>query len=256
MKTALKQRGPIPFYEDKSAQAFRLDPYEHYEGMVLRQTYLHLADELWGSYPLQPALDWLHHHLPTAPRLQIADIGCSVGRLIGELALARPDSDCWGIDYSYQMLRQAWRYWCSGQALALRTSDRGWPALRLQGPLLRNLDLGLAKAATLPFESNSLDLLCNSFLIDRLPEPQAAFAEWHRVLKAGGKLLIISPLNFQQAAHWAEYHPPERLLHHLTQLGFTLLESKAHFLIKEPLDVRGNCIHWDAIGLALQKGEA
>ena len=76
-------RRNIPFYCHKSEADFRRDIYERYDDMVVRQMAIHLADELWANYPFQPVLDFIFAHLEAQKAPQIAEIGCSVGRLIG-----------------------------------------------------------------------------------------------------------------------------------------------------------------------------
>lgn len=51
----------------------------------------------------------------------------------------------------------------------------------------------LADARFLPFQSDSLDYLCSSHLLEHLPNPVAAILEWHRVLKPGGYLYLVVP---------------------------------------------------------------
>ena len=125
---------------------------------MIRQIALHLTDELWGGYPFQEVLNFILENLKESENLKIADLGCGVGRLIGELATRFPQTDCWGIDYSYQMLQQAHRFWLSQQSLYLDRTERGFPIVQKKGHQLENLQFGLAKAESLPFDDNSLDL--------------------------------------------------------------------------------------------------
>ena len=242
---APSSRGDIPFYHAKTEAEFSTDVYERYDELVTRQTALHLADQLHGGYPFQPLQDYINQHLPTHDDVSIADIGCSVGRLIGDIAAAKPGWDCYGIDLSYQMLRQAKLYWRKGETLRPNLIRYGWDTPELKGQPLTNLHFALAKGEQLPFPDASLDVLFNTFLIDRLPaSPFAAFNEWRRVLKPGGALIVVSPLNFLQPDGWRMAHPPVKILSSLQQQGWNLEDWTDPLVLEEPMDVRGNAVRW------------
>ena len=255
LPTPLLERRGVPFYHDKTEKEFSDDVYERYDIYVNRQTALHLADELYGRYPLQELKDYLFRFLPTSAGLRVADIGCSVGRLIGDIALSRPEWDCYGIDYSYQMLRQAQRYWNAGETITPNLYRYGWGAPALTGSALRNMHFALAKAETLPFPDASLDFLFSTFLIDRLGNPFGALAEWARVLRPGGQLLIVSPLNFLDPTAWRQAHPPIKVLTKLQTLGWELEDWTDPLSLREPMDARGNYVGWQCIAAAFRKPE-
>jgi ubiquinone/menaquinone biosynthesis C-methylase UbiE len=48
-----------------------------------------------------------------------------------------------------------------------------------------------ADAEQLPFASSSLDLVISRHLLWTLPHPEAAIDEWIRVLRAGGRLVVV-----------------------------------------------------------------
>jgi ubiquinone/menaquinone biosynthesis C-methylase UbiE len=222
--------------------------------MVARQTALHLADDIWGSYPFQVVLDCAKSHIIATQEQSVLEIGCGVGRCIGSIAKHFPESNCWGVDYSYQMLKQAARYWLDKKDINIDLSTKGFPSsLLIKGYSLPNLQFGLSKANHLPFEGNSQDLVFNSFLIDRLENPQNGLIEMYRILKKGGKLSVISPLNFSRSTHWASYYPPVKIKSLLHQIGFHLLDWQEDILINEPLDVHGNVVQWKCIGFVAQK---
>lgn len=56
-----------------------------------------------------------------------------------------------------------------------------------------NLSLNLIQgdAECLPFQDEIFDIIVNRHLIWALISPEIALQEWHRVLKKGGKILII-----------------------------------------------------------------
>jgi len=141
LQEPLYYRRQIPFYWDKSPNEFSQDPYEHYSEMVMRQSALHLANNFADTYPFQAILDW---GTPYLTGKKIAEIGCGVGRWIGEVAKANRDASFWGIDYSYHMFRQARDFWVDGQAVAIDREHRGWEKRVLYGHNLNNLHFGLA----------------------------------------------------------------------------------------------------------------
>jgi SAM-dependent methyltransferase len=254
MKPPISYRKEIPFFYPKSEIEFRKDPYERYDSMVLRQSALHLADTLWGGYPMQAVFDFAQAHYPMAGITNILEIGCGVGRWIATLAQHYPGATCWGIDYSYQMLKRAHECWIQGKEVIIDLSDKGFPEpLRLPGYQLPNLQIGLAKAEELPFEANSQDMIVSAFLLDRLEDPLKGLLEFARVLKPEGIFLLISPLNFAQAVHWEALYPPIKIHALLGEIGFKLRSWNEALRIEEPLDARGNRISWQCLALAASK---
>jgi ubiquinone/menaquinone biosynthesis C-methylase UbiE len=254
MKSPISYRKGIPFFCPKSETDFQKDVYERYDEMVVRQSAIHLADELWGGYPMQAIFDFANVHYPTYDVQHMLEIGCGVGRWIATLAQIYPEASCWGIDYSYQMLKRAREFWIQGKAIRIDLSNKGFPKiLQAKGQRLSNLQLGLAEATELPFAQDSQGLIVSSFLLDRLDEPAKGLAEMHRVLAPDGKLILITPLNFNQASHWQTLYPPIKLHRVLTQMGFTILDWKEAFAIQEPLDARGNVVTWNCLGCVASK---
>ena len=254
MNTPLSFRKGIPFFYNKTETEFQNDQYERYDSMVVRQSVLHLADELWGHYLMQAVFDFAKVHYPTSTAPNILEIGCGVGRWIGTLAQHYPAATCWGIDYSYQMLKRAFEFWIDEATIELDITNMGFPnPIKVQGHQLDNLHLGLAKAEQLPFSDNSQDLVLNSFLIDRLENPAKGLEEMHRVLKPSGRLIIITPLNFNRPANWATYYSPARLQQLLIQIGFKIIEWQENILIHYPLDIHGNMVTWNCLGFVVNK---
>jgi len=253
MRTPLLHRKSIPFFYDKSPIEFQKDRYERYDPMVIRQTALHLADKLWEQYPLQTVLNFAQPYLPSNPET-ITELGCSVGRWIATLAQQYPEADCWGLDFSYQLLKQAQDFWVAQKNIVLDSSRLGFSGRRtLVGLALNNVDFGLTKAADLPFSDNTQDLVVHSFLLDRVADPAAALREHFRVLSPGGTLIFVTPLNFQEAKLWEDYYPAIKIHQLMTRLGFTILDWREDLEITEPLDARGNAVVWKTIGVVAQK---
>ena len=222
--------------------------------MVVRQSALHTADQLWGRYPFQLVFDFAEKHYPKTTENNILEIGCGVGRWIATLAKQYSKSTCWGIDYSYQMLKRANEFWVEGQEISIDLTDKGLGQQSQMSEPINNLKFGLAKAEKLPFEENSQDLIVNSFLIDRLENPMKGLEEMHRVLKPTGKLIVVTPLNFKKAEHWEKYYPPSQLSTNLKDIGFEILDWNEDLIVEEPLDFRGNGVRWKCLAFVLTKG--
>lgn len=252
MRSPLSYRHTIPFFYDKSSEEFRRDVYERYEEMVVRQSLLHLSDA-WGSYPMAEIIEYADLHVPDVNIEDVVELGCGVGRWIATVARSYPDRNCWGIDYSYQMLRQAQKYWVEGATLHLDASNKGFRTIDLVGHHIENLNLGLAKAERTPFDSESQDLVLSSFLLDRLDDPLSLLKEGHRILRPQGRMVVISPLNFSKAAHWQGLYPPSYLQEHITPMGFHIVDWKTDMIIYEPIDIHGNHIVWKCVAFVVEK---
>lgn len=121
-----------------------------------------LRDELFGGGFYLRALLGL---LPSA--WTVGDLGCGTGAVIHELAphVARVI----GVDGSNEMLEAA----------------------RSRVASLSNVDLRRGPLEALPVDDDLLDAATLILVLHHLPSPAAALAEAHRVLKPGGRLLIV-----------------------------------------------------------------
>lgn len=253
MKKPIRYRRDIPFFHDKTEKEISEDPYERFDPMVLRQSALHLADDLWETYPMQAVLDFAEDILGSSDPKNILEIGCSVGRWIAEWANKNPNAECWGLDYSYQMLKRAHEVWIKGDSIYLNLSRYGFSTnYKIKKTALSNLQFGLAKADALPFADHSQDIILNSFLLDRLDDPVLGLKEMQRILRPGGAIVLVSPLNFSKAQHWEKFHPPIKIYQLLVKMGFKILDWQEDLEIKEPLDVRGNSVSWKCIAVGLR----
>jgi SAM-dependent methyltransferase len=45
---------------------------------------------------------------------------------------------------------------------------------------------------TLPFADATFDVVYSNFVVEHLEQPPAAFAEWHRVLRPGGSVVLVT----------------------------------------------------------------
>lgn len=101
-------------------------------------------------------------------RLEILDVGTGTGVIA--LLLAELGHRVTGVDIAEQMVHQA-REKAEKQKLAV--------------------DFRVSDAEALPFENSSYDVVINRHVVWSLPDPAKAMAEWKRVLRPGGKLIII-----------------------------------------------------------------
>jgi len=116
--------------------------------------------------------------------LDALDVGCGTGFLSFELAACGHRAT--GIDFAASMLDEARR----------KATESGAPIRFEQGD-----------AENLPFGARSFDLVVSRHVLWTLPHPEAAAAEWVRVLRSGGRLVVLDsqfdpnlPLNPRQNA--------------------------------------------------------
>lgn len=96
----------------------------------------------------------------------VLDVGCGTGWFAAGLQRAVPDVDVYGLDLSAGMLGRA--------------REAGADNL-IQGD-----------ATSLPLSDQSIDVVVGRGVLHHLPEPEAALAEWRRVLRPGGALVLSS----------------------------------------------------------------
>ncbi|MEM6877933.1 MAG: methyltransferase domain-containing protein [Bacteroidota bacterium] len=253
IKNPVAHRNGIPFYHAKTEEEFRLDLYEDYGQMVVRQLDLHFGHT---PYPWQKVDNWIASNVVFTKNGEgktLVEVGCGLGCQIARLASSHPKCQAYGFDYSYQMLKIANDYWCRERPLNW-LSQRGWgERAKSKVAPAQNLHFGLAKATNLPLPDQKVDLIFSCFLFDRLQHPERALIEWHRLLKPGGQLLVISPLNYPHKGHWENWFPIKKLIEQTSQYGFDLVVSD-QLDVQEPMDVNGNQISWAVSCLHLVKG--
>jgi ArsR family transcriptional regulator len=97
----------------------------------------------------------------------VADLGCGTGLMLASLA---PHVErVIGVDASEEMLAAA--------------------RARLEG--VANVDLRRGSAESLPIETSSVDAATMMLVLHHLPSPGAAIAEAARILRPGGRLLVV-----------------------------------------------------------------
>jgi ubiquinone/menaquinone biosynthesis C-methylase UbiE len=149
-----------------------------------------LWSRVYDAPPVQrltyrPGQDAVLRALCAAPPRRVLDVGCGTGQLAVRL---RRELGCRvvGCDFSRGMLGQA----------------------RLRGP--RQLFVQ-GDAQRLPFADAAFDALVSTEAFHWFPDPDAALAEFRRVLEPGARLLV------------AFVNPPFRLLSAASRLGSELL---------------------------------
>src|SRR5215471_623571 len=106
--------------------------------------------------------------LPNERKLDALDIGCGTGFL--SLEMAGRGHRVTGIDFAPTMLVEARR----------KTAEAGFDIRFEQGD-----------AEQLPFAAASFDMTITRHVLWTLPHPEAAIDDWIRVLRPGGKLVVI-----------------------------------------------------------------
>jgi ubiquinone/menaquinone biosynthesis C-methylase UbiE len=134
----------------------------------VREEYARLAgryDRRWARYLDRSIARTLAHVRPVRHE-SLIDVGCGTGRLLAGLLRRQAAGDLIGVDLSPEMLSVA------------RT--------RLEG----RVQLVEASADELPFDDGRFDWLVCSSVFHYLPDPEATLAEWRRVLRPGGQLVL------------------------------------------------------------------
>lgn len=67
----------------------------------------------------------------------------------------------------------------------------------------KDIDI-VSDITNIPEENNSFDAILCIAVIEHIPDPMAAFCEFSRLLKPGGKLIISAP--FASTTHFAPFH--------------------------------------------------
>jgi ubiquinone/menaquinone biosynthesis C-methylase UbiE len=106
--------------------------------------------------------------VPQRGALDALDVGCGTGFLSFELAARGCRVS--GIDFAPAMLAEARR----------KAAERGATIRFEEGD-----------AERLPFAHRSFDLVVSRHLLWTLPHPEAAIDEWIRVLRPGGRLVVV-----------------------------------------------------------------
>lgn len=137
----------------------------------VRERYDHLAgtyDRRWKGY-VESTLGAVLQQLKLTGAETVLDIGCGTGALEHSLVSRHPNLKITGVDLSEKMLSVARR--------------------KLQA--CPNVDFVAANASGLPFPNESFDRVICASAFHYFDEPQTPVLEMRRVLKPGGKLILL-----------------------------------------------------------------
>lgn len=120
-----------------------------------------------------------------------------------------------------------------------------------------NLPVVAGSVYELPFPDNSVDCILFSEVIEHLEHPELALREFHRVVRPGGRVIIIFPNDamfkvtrimtgmikeaFYDAGHVMQW-TPEKIKKSLTAAGFTPISATSLPFVWWPL-----CLHHVAV---------
>ena len=113
-------------------------------------------------------MDVFQNVLPEGDHLSILDVGCGTGAM--GLILAEMGHSVTGIDLSEGMMEVGRK----------KNADRGLSMIFLEGDAENPL-----------FADDSFDAVVNRHLLWTLPRPEVALASWNRVVRPGGRVIVI-----------------------------------------------------------------
>lgn len=147
-------------------------------------------------------VQWIRQQLPSRATC-IADIGCGIGALFDVIGRSRVV----GVDY------------CND---GLTHTRRRYPEIPLY----------CAYAESLPFADGSLDAITLQHVIEHIEPSKNALREWFRVLKPGGRLIMLTPnAHFCDPSVFEDTSHVHIFDHHdlhqaVTQRGFEMIELR------------------------------
>ena len=139
-----------------------------------------------------------------------ATIEDTVGTFANELPANARVLDAGAGECQYADHFRAFRY----TALDLGIGDTSWSYQRLDV---------LGDLASMPFEDHTFDAALNIVTLEHVSDPAGVLAELYRCLKPGGRLLLITPLEWEEHQQPHDYFRYTRYgLEHLARkVGFT-----------------------------------
>lgn len=147
--------------------------------------------------------DWGLQHVAIHDHDTILDVGCGGGRTVAKLAAAASRGKVFGIDYAEESV-----------AAARRTNRQ------LIG--LGRVDIQQASVSNLPFANETFDLVTAIETHFWWQDLLAGMREIHRVLKTGGRILLIA--EFYNGGRHAKY--ADRLAQLTGMASLTLAEHE------------------------------
>jgi demethylmenaquinone methyltransferase/2-methoxy-6-polyprenyl-1,4-benzoquinol methylase len=131
----------------------------------LSQVYDRVNPFIWNEEMRDQALEWFD--LEAGDR--VLDVGCGTG--FGTEGLLRYTENVHGLDQSVHQLEKAWAKFGKNDRVRFYRGD----------------------AERLPFADDSFDHLWSSGSIEYWPDPVSALREFRRVVRPGGRVLVVGP---------------------------------------------------------------
>lgn len=148
--------------------------------------------------------DWGLAHVSIEKHYTILDVGCGGGKTLGKLAGTATEGKVYGVDYSEESVA------------ASKRTNRRWIALE-------RVEVRHGSVSQLPFQDAMFDLVTaveTHFWWSNLPSD---FREIYRVLKPGGKLVVIAEV--YKGANTTVAHLAEQ---YASRTGMTLMDVDEH----------------------------
>jgi SAM-dependent methyltransferase len=157
--------------------------------------------------------DWFRDAMPAAVRRYVQHFEASIEDAVAEFAQSlEPGArvlDAGAGEGNYKRYFSQQRY-CG---LDLGVGDQKWDYTRLDV---------VGDLARLPFDTGTFDAAINIVTLEHVTDPARVVCELSRVLKSGGRLLLIAPLE------WEEHQQPHDYFRY-TRFGLEFLLKQAGF---------------------------
>lgn len=157
--------------------------------------------------------DWLRDAMPAVVRRYVQHFEASIEEAVAEFAQSLDAGarvlDAGAGEGNYKRYFSKQRY-CG---LDLGVGDQKWDYTRLDV---------VGDLACLPFDAGTFDAAINIVTLEHVTDPARVLCELSRVLKAGGRLLLIAPLE------WEEHQQPHDYFRY-TRYGLEFLLRQAGF---------------------------
>jgi 2-polyprenyl-3-methyl-5-hydroxy-6-metoxy-1,4-benzoquinol methylase len=150
------------------------------------------------------------------------DVGCGVGRIVADIAKARPSSSIYGIDPSNEMIRWAKRI--------VHETDFELDGTHYQGFGLVNTHFRLSDARSLSIGKFDGVICVN--VLDRVKNPLELLATLHDLTKLKGRLFLVNAFDYEPITPARNRVSQEEVDVYLSSLGFKLIHSSMTFLEK------------------------
>ena len=188
------------------------------DARIVQQQYNQMApgyDRRWQHYTY-PTLRFLLDWADIKPSEQVLDVGCGTGELEWLHLQTQPQQSLHGVDLAEAMVAVA------------RQKCAGFPQVSFQ----------VSTAEALPYGDRRFDVIVSASAFHYFPDPLVALTEMGRVLKPGGRLVILDWcrdflwcqlcdlwLQWRDPAHRQCYTQPE-LHQYLRQAEFQVIAAQ------------------------------